>query len=53
MFNVSEKPPESLLSTIAQGIAIEYILQWGITHQRTVTEQDYENSDTETSKIQL
>lgn len=53
MFNVFKKPPEGLQNTIAQGIAIEYILQWGITHQRTVTEQDYENTDTGTSKIQL
>lgn len=27
MFNIFEKPTESLLDTIAQGIAIEYLLQ--------------------------
>lgn len=54
MFNIFlKKPPESLLNTIAQGIGIEYILQWGITHQSTVTEQDYENTDNVTSKIRL
>lgn len=53
MFNVFKKPSESLLNTIAKGIATEYILQWGITHKSTVTEQDCENTDTGTSLIQL
>lgn len=51
MFNVFEKAPESLLDTIAQGIVIECILQCGITHQRAVIEQDFENTDTGPSKI--
>lgn len=53
MFNVFEKPTESLLDTIAQGIAIEYLLQHGIEHQRALKEQDFENTDTGPSKIQL